>query len=181
MVFRPTKNLFENIRLRMLYKSAFPKEERKPFSIILNMSKCGKSDLWYFREKGRFLGWASTINASDKVLIDYFAVNKRLRGKGNGTRMLRALINHYSPKGVFLEIEIPYESSANYAERVRRKAFYLRSGFAEIGTRVELFGVDMELLGVGVSMTYDEYKRFYLENYSRYAYDHLRPVKGEEE
>ena len=176
--YRP-KNFIEMIKIRMLYRSAFPKEERKPFSMILKMQKAGKTDLWYFTENGRFLGFAATINSPDKVLIDYFTVNEGCRGQGNGTRMLKALIAHYSPKGVFLEIEIPYESSANYAERVRRKAFYLRAGLTEIGTRVELFGVDMELLGVGVSMTYDEYKSFYLDNYSRFAYDNIKPPKGE--
>lgn len=179
MNFYAPRNFIEMLKIRYLYRVSFPREERKPFSIILNMSKCGKSDLWYFREKGRFLGMASTINASDKVLIDYFAVNTRPRGQGNGTRMLKALIEHYSPRGVFLEIEIPCENSKNHGERVRRKAFYLRAGLSEMGTRAELFGVDMELLGVGVSMTYDEYKNFYLENYSRYAYDHIKPANGE--
>ena len=177
--YRP-KNFIDMIKIRLLYRSAFPKEERKPFSIILKMQKLGKTDLWYFTENGRFLGFVSTINGPDKVLIDYFTVNTSLRGQGNGTRMLQTLIEYYSPKGVFLEIEIPYENSENYEERVRRKAFYLRTGLNEIGTSVELFGVDMELLGVGVSMTYDEYRSFYLDNYSRYAYDHIKPVKNAE-
>ena len=176
MVFRPTKNLFENIRLRMLYKSAFPKEERKPFSIIKRMEKLGKSDIWYFENDGVFLGLATTINGEDTVLIDYFAVAKKQRGQGNGTAMLKALMEHYSPKGVFLEIEIPYEDSANYSERIRRKSFYLRAGLSQIGTRAKLFGVDMELLGAGVSMTFDEYREFYLKNYGRFAYDNIKRI-----
>ena len=160
----------------MLYRNAFPIEERKPFAIIKRMQALGKSDVWYFEENGVFLGLATTINGDDRVLIDYFAVAKKRRGRGCGTRMLPKLIEHYSPKGVFLEIEIPYEDSKNYEERVRRKEFYLRAGFSEMGTRVKLFGVDMELLGVGVDMSFDEYRAFYLENYSELAYNNIKPV-----
>ena len=177
MIFRPTKNLIEKIRLRLLYRSAFPKEERKPFFVIRRMEELGKTDVWYFEDNGAFLGLATTINGPDKILIDYFAVAKRRRGQGNGTAMLKALIEHYSPKGVFLEIEIPYEDSGNYADRVRRKQFYLRAGLSEIGTSAKLFGVDMELLGVGVTMSFDEYRAFYLENYSRLAYDNIEKIE----
>ena len=178
MTFRSPKNIIENIRLRMLYKKAFPREERKPFSIIMNMKKRGKTDVWYFEDNGIFLGLATTINGEDKVLIDYFAVAESKRGHGNGGRMLKALIEYYSPRGVFLEIEIPYEDSKNYSERVRRKEFYLRAGLTEMGTKAKLFGVDMELLGTGFSMTFDEYRAFYLENYGKFAYNHINRVSG---
>lgn len=176
MIYFKPKSLLHSIRIKGLYKRAFPKEERKPFWVIENMQKRGKSDIWYFEEEGAFLGLATTINGDDKVLIDYFAVLEKQRGKGNGERMLRALIDHYYPKGVFLEIEIPYEDSPNYSERVRRKRFYLRAGLVEVGTRVKLFGVDMELLSTGFYMSYDEYRRFYLDNYGAFAYDNIKPV-----
>ena len=176
--FKP-KGFFQIKRLKRLYRHAFPKEERKPFSVIMKMQRLGKSDVWYFEEDGHFLGLAATINGEDRVLIDYFAVSEKKRGQGCGTRMLKSLIGHYSGREVFLEIEIPYEHSENYRERVRRKSFYLRSGLAEMGTRVKLFGVDMELLGTGSPITYDEYKSFYLENYGRFAYDNIQPVDGE--
>lgn len=176
MTFRTPKNFFEYTRLRILYRSAFPIEERKPFSIIRRMQKLGKSDIWYFEDNGAFLGLATTINGEDMVLIDYFAVSRRQRGRGKGTEMLKALIDHYSPKGVFLEIEIPYEDSKNYEERLRRKQFYLRAGLSEIGTQVKLFGVDMELLSTGFTMSFDEYRDFYLNNYGRFAYDNIKAL-----
>ena len=176
MIYFKPKKLLQLIRLKGLYKRAFPIEERKPFSVITRMQRLGKSDVWYFEEDGAFLGLATTINGDDRVLIDYFAVSEKQRGKGNGGKMLRALIEHYSPKGVFLEIEIPYEDSENYSERIRRKSFYLRTGLTEMGTRAKLFGVDMELLGTGFSMTFDEYRSFYLENYGRFAYDNIKPI-----
>ena len=176
MTFYAPKSLIEYIRIRKLYKKAFPKEERKPFSIIKRMQKLGKSDLWYFEEDGVFLGMAATINGSRQVLVDYFAVDEKKRGMGHGGRMIEALIEHYSPRGVFLEIEIPYDTAKNCAERKRRKSFYLSHGLSEMGTRAKLFGVDMELLGTGFYMSFDDYRSFYLENYGRFAYDNIKAI-----
>ena len=176
MIYFKPKSLLHSIRIKRLYKRAFPKEERKPFSVIEDMQKRGKSDIWYFEEDGAFLGMATSIIGKDKVLIDYFAVLEKQRSKGNGERMLRALIDHYSPKGVFLEIEIPYEDSANYLDRQRRKRFYLRTGLVEMGTSAKLFGVDMELLSTGFCMSFDEYRDFYLSNCGAYAYNNIKPI-----
>ena len=176
MKYFAPKKLTEILRLKALYKRAFPREERKPFSIIRRMQRLGKSDIWYFEDDGEFLGLATTINGEREVLIDYFAVAEKKRGLGYGTKMLRMLIERYDPRGVFLEIEIPYEDSKNYAERVRRKKFYLSAGLLEMGTRASLFGVDMELLGVRCQLSFDEYHSFYLENYGRFAYDNIKEI-----
>ena len=176
MNYLAPRSFTELLRIKRLYKCAFPIEERKPFSIIRKMQKKGKTDLWYFEDNGKFIGMAATINGEGEILIDYFAVAERARGQGLGTAMLKALIEHYKPKGVFLEIEIPYEHSKNYLQRMRRKEFYLRAGLYEMGTRAKLFGVDMELLGVGCNFDFDEYRDFYLVNYGRFAYDNIEKI-----
>ena len=180
MNFRKPKSIFEYIKLFSLYQSAFPVSEKKPVSMILKMQKLGKTDIWYFEENGKFLGLAITINSEKTILIDYFAVKESERGKGNGERMLKAMISHYSGRGVFLEIEIPYDWADNYKDRLRRRSFYInRVGLIPMNTTAKLFGVDMELLGTdGCYLTYDEYRSFYLENYSRFAYDHITPADG---
>ena len=162
------------IRMRLLYREAFPRCERKPFSIIKAMAERGKTDLWYFEENGSFVGLCATINGSDKVLIDYLAVKKSKRGGGGGTKMLSQLLEHYRDYGVFLEIEELDPSAENNSERVRRKEFYLRAGLIPMDTHVKLFGVDMELLGKDCHLTFDEYREFYLTNYSKLAYDNIK-------
>ena len=180
MNLRKPKNLIEYVRIYTLYRRAFPVSEKKPFSMILKMEKCGATDVWYFEEDGKFLGLAITINSPDLILVDYFAVSEKLRGRGNGSGMLKSLIAHYSPRKVFLEIEFPYEDAENYADRVRRRRFYIqRVGLVPMETYACLFGVDMELLGTeGCHLTYDEYRDFYLNNYGKFAYDHITPPKG---
>ena len=176
MIFFTPSKISEYRKIKKLYRKSFPKCERKPFSVILKMMKKGKSDIIYFEEDGMFLGFATTINSDSLILIDYFAVNHRIRGQGYGSKMLRALLSNNSPKGVFLEIEIPYEDAPNYNERKRRKDFYLRAGLSEINTKAKLFGVDMELMGFNCTLDYNEYKDFYLVNYGKYAFDHIEPV-----
>ena len=166
--FTPTRHC-EYARFKRLYKSAFPRCERKPFSMIKKMHKGGTTDIWYFEREGEFLGLATTVNREDFVLIDYFAVSEEHRGQGNGTEMLRSLIDHYSPRGVFLEIEKPYKDGADYLTKLKRKEFYLGAGLCELGVSVSLFGVDMELMGTGLSLSFEEYRDFYLDRISSYA------------
>ena len=177
MQFFEPKGFFQLLRVRLLYRSAFPRCERKPFEMILSMAKKGKTDLWCFKDEKGFAGLAATINGKDAVLIDYLAVARRRRGQGVGSKMLAMLLEHYRDFGVFLEIEALDESAKNNAQRIRRREFYLHSGLEPMNTYAELFGVDMELLGHNCRLTFDEYKEFYLTNYSKFAYDHIKEAK----
>lgn len=176
MKFFKPKGFWQMLKIRLLYREAFPRCERKPFSIILSMAEKGKTDLWCFEDEYGFAGLAATINGEEAVLIDYLAVAKRRRGTGVGSKMLALLLEHYKEYGVFLEIEVPDPSAKNSVERARRREFYLRAGMQPMNTRVNLFGVDMELLGVRCHLTFDEYREFYLTNYGRFAYEHIKPA-----
>ena len=174
-ILRP-KGFLQYCQIKRLYREAFPKCERKPFSIIKKMTKAGKSDIWYFSDEDGFAGLITTINGSDTVLIDYLAVCRKRRGKGLGSEMLRLFFEKYSDFGVFLEIERPDEKAENNEERLRRREFYLRAGFTPMNTYAKLFGVDMELLGVNCQLDFDSYRNFYLTNYGRFAYDHISKI-----
>lgn len=166
------------LRIYRLYQSTFPRNEKKPFSMIRSMHKKGKSDVWYCEEDGKFVGLVITINGPDKVLLDYLAVHEKYRGRGVGSELLRQMRQQYAGKGVFLEIETVKESAENYEERKRRKKFYLSNGMTELGVLVELFGVEMELLGFDCTLTFDEYHDFYRDNYNAWAAEHVKRVKA---
>ena len=152
-------------RVWRLYMEAFPASERKPFFVIRNMHKVGKTDIWCLMDGGRFRGIAITINSPQLVLLDYFAVVKRDRGQGIGHAALAAFLEHYRDRGVFLEIEDPSLLGADQLLRQRRKAFYRSCGLEELGVKALLFGVPMELLGVRCTMTFVKYKNFFAEFY----------------
>lgn len=173
---RPS-SLLQWFKIYRLYHSAFPRSERKPFSMIYKMYRSGKTDVWYCTDEGKFVGIAITINGDNAILLDYFAMEKNLRSKGYGSAILRAVIKHYAPKTVFGEIETVFEDCDDLDIRIRRKQFYLRNGLKEMGVMVYLFGVKMELLTSDQSMTFDEYRDFYKDNYNQWAADHILPAE----
>ena len=161
----------------MLYRSAFPRYERKPFSRITSMAKAGRADLWTIREDGAFAGFAATVNAPKLVLLDYLAVSKKYRGGGIGTAAMGTLMDHYRDRGLFVEIESTFEDAENLRERQKRKQFYVNCGMEPMGTEADLFGVRMELLGVRCHLDFESYRSFYRDHYSPWAAEHVKEVR----
>lgn len=143
-----------------LYMEAFPEEERKPFELMQQKVQEGKMEILAIEEEG-FAGLAITVLYEDRVLLDYFAIAPECREKGVGSRALQMLKERYKEKCFFLEIELIDEKAINNAERIRRKAFYKRNGMKEVGVRVCLFGVDMELLTAQKPLTFESYFEVY--------------------
>ena len=176
MNLRQATTLPDWIRFMRLYRQAFPREERKPVSMIRRMQKKGKTDVWCLEQDGQFVGLAATINGPEQILIDYLAILPKRRGHGDGSEALRQLRQQYAGKGVFLEIECVCQEADNYEERKRRKHFYLSNGLQEMHTTAKLFGVDMELLGFDCQLDFDQYRAFYRDNYGQWAADHITEV-----
>ena len=159
-----------------LYRAAFPREERKPFSVIRKMARRGRADIWTIRHDGRFAGLAATVNGQENILLDYFAVREALRGRGVGSAALKCLMDHYAQKGFFVEIESTFGPSENPGERQKRKEFYVNCGLIPMDTEADVFGVRMELLGVRCHLDFEQYRNFYRDDYSPWAADHIREV-----
>ena len=160
------------LHIRLLYRRAFPRYERKPFAVIRRMQREGRTDVWLAESHGRFAGLAATINGADAILLDYLAVSPGSRGQGIGSAMLQDLLRHYAGKGLFVEIEAA-DRDDPAGEKLRRKQFYQRNGMSELGVTVMLFGVRMELLGQGVSLDFDGYREFYRTHYNPWAAEHV--------
>jgi GNAT superfamily N-acetyltransferase len=164
------------LRIYRLYRRAFPREERKPFGIICRMHRAGRTDVWILRQGGCFAGFASTVNGDGVILLDYLAVPERLRGQGAGSAALATLCRAYPGQGLFVEIESPFTDADNRAERLRRRAFYERSGFLPARTMADVFGVPMELLCHGCTLDFAAYHHFYRTYYSAWAAQHITPL-----
>ena len=169
------------LALYRLYLQSFPASERKPFSIIRKMYRQGKGDVWCILRKGEFSGMVTTIQGKDQTLLDYFAVKKDARGQGIGTEALKRLLERYGDGGFFLEIESTREDSPDLSAREKRKSFYGSCGFVPMDVEAEVFGVRMELLGVNCRMDFADYRRFYREEYSPWAAEHILPAPGDTE
>ena len=167
------ENMLHWLSLYRLYLSAFPREERKPFSIIYRMYRRGKSDVWRICRDNRMVGLATTVNGEGLVLLDYFAVAEKLRGRGVGSQALQLLQQKYDHVGFFGEIESTHEDAPNRELRLRRLEFYRRGGMEPLDVHAEVFGVKMELLGSRCSLTFADYRDFYEKYYSPWAAKHI--------
>jgi len=162
--------------IRRLYRRAFPISERKPFAVIRRMYRQGRTDVWLLLKGGRFAGFATTINGEGLVLIDYLAVSEKRRGQGVGSSALRALVRAYPDCGLFVEIESPFDDGDDQPDRIRRRAFYRRCGFEPSRTMASVFGVPMELLGHGCTVSFEAYHDFYDTHYNQWAAAHITPL-----
>ena len=171
------KNCLHWFKIYQLYKKAFPLYERKPFALIYNTFHKGNTDVWYIQDNENFIGLAITMNDQDLVLLDYFAIIENSRNQGYGSKSLQILQNIYQHQRLFIEIESTLNMSDNYAERLKRKQFYLRNGMMELGILANVFGVDMELLGFSQNITFEDYYNVYLHIYGRQSANHLVEIK----
>ena len=146
-----------------LYLEAFPSEERKPFSLIERKTAMGSMEILVLKERANRIGLAITALEEELVLLDYFAIAPEYRDKGYGTEALLLLEALYSGRQFFLEIEEPGQGAPNQQERIRRKNFYIRNGMRETGIRIQLFGVDMEILATAVELTFKKCEKLYRE------------------
>ena len=161
------------LKIRRLYRLAFPRAERKPFSAILKIHRSNRGDVWYCTVGGHFAGFASTVRGGELVLVDYLAVSPAMRDGGIGSAILGELRNKYPEQHLFLEIESVWEDVPDRDARLRRKAFYLRNGFTPMKLMIWLFGVKMEVLGIDCTMDYSQYHDFYHTYLSPWAAEHI--------
>lgn len=151
-----------------LYMSAFPKEERKPFALMLEKCEEGSMEMLCIEDESQdFLGLAIFVLYKDFVLLDYFAVADEHRGRGIGSEALRVLQTYYEGKRFFLEIEDIHVEAKNQEERMRRRAFYLRNDMHVMPFTVDLFGVPMEVLTYNCQIASDEYMQLYIDVFGR--------------
>ena len=148
--------LIENLYLR-----AFPKSERKPFSLMVGKQAEGTMELLSIEENHVFLGLAIFAHDKDIALLDYFAITDEMRGNGIGSRAIKALQKIYAGKRFVLEIETTKKPCNDLEMREHRKAFYLRNGLHTMDFDVNLFGVEMEVLSNADHLNFDEYLNVY--------------------
>ena len=161
-------NYKDNLKeIEYLYLTAFPKNERKPFDLILEKCNNGSIEIISIQnDNSNFLGFAIMILHDDMVLLDYFAIAPESRGQNLGSTALKMLFERYNNKRFILEIENTEIESYNLEERKRRKAFYLKNGMSVMPFKVNLIGVEMEVLTHNCEVTYEEYYSIYENTFS---------------
>ncbi len=128
---------------RSLYESAFPEEERPPFSILLGMKN---NTLYMVVENDTFIGLIDTAKYQDQLYIFFLAIEPSMQSKGYGTQILKDIVAKNPEKRIYLSIETMDPKADNYSQRLQRLAFYERNGFFRTGESFDEFGVTYDLL-----------------------------------
>ncbi|MEY8309056.1 GNAT family N-acetyltransferase [Erysipelotrichaceae bacterium 51-3] len=150
--FRRSNSEYEEVY--QLYHDAFPDSERKPMEMVLQSVQKGRMEAYSAFDHNEFAGLLFLVNGQQADILDYLAVNPKLRDRGIGSRLLSWLKDHRS-KPFIIEIESTFTASDQIP--ARRKAFYLRNNMIDCNQEIQLFGVEMELLSYPTPVTYDQY------------------------
>ncbi len=158
-----TKDLPEYKEVRNLYLTAFPKEERMPWRMVMRMTKKGSLETVAYYDDSTLVGLSMCAENGDQVFLFYLAVTTEIRNKGYGSQIIRELKERYPGKVLFLDSERLDPEAPNNDQRIRRMAFYERNGIHQTGAFTHYGGVDYELLATDKNFTKDDFMRFVKE------------------
>lgn len=162
--------------IRRLYTTAFPRQEQAPLAFLFHRAKRGKADFQAVFDGEIFVGLTLVAGTNDIVTLMFFAIEDAVRGRGYGSRILRAVQQKYHGKRLFLNIEPLDPAAPNYAQRVKRKAFYLRNGFEDLQYTVREAGVTYEMLSFGGPVSRREYEQVMQVLFGRLLYFLIRTL-----
>lgn len=165
---RVTKQTPELDRIKSLYQSAFPENERKPLGLFLEEADC--CDFVAFYEGDLYCGFAILLTWKDITHILYFAVENTLRDRGYGAQALKLLWSLRPGNRFIADIEVDDIHSSNHGQRQKRKQFYLRNGYQESGVTYEWQDENYEILVSGGTVTLQEDDDFW---------EYFEPVYGD--
>ena len=132
------------------YRRHFPKQERKPYTTIMQLVLRRCYEGYGLFDGDRLCAYALVMKNKGDVLLDYFAVQEDLRGQGIGTEFLNRLCNTFLQRGqvVFAEIEMeePGDTADRAAEKKARQKFYTDNGWQVTRASLTLFDVDYVII-----------------------------------
>ena len=121
-----TKRYF---KVKKLYLSAFPKNERFPFVGLLAMALQKRVNLQAVYDHDNFIGLIFWTYAEKIIYIGYLAVDPVWRGKGYGSEILNLMKRNHLGQEIVLDIEPVTKTAKNYSQRINRLLFYKHNGF----------------------------------------------------
>lgn len=120
------------IKVKKLYKEAFPKNERIPIFVLKFLSKKGKADFFEIYDDTKFVGIMYNVYYKDIVFVFYLAIDNQFRGQGYGSKVLDLIKERHSENRIILNIEQINEKFSNNKQRIKRKEFYEKNDFKSL-------------------------------------------------
>lgn len=147
-------------KLDKIYHEAFPKTEQVPLDELLNHT-LGDIKTYIFTYKNSFVGFCSTLSYKNIVYLLYFAMSSKYRNRGFGSQALELIKNQYQDTVILADIENVSYNSTNYLQRIKRKKFYLRSGFTDTSISYIQRNTEFIILKYGKNVLKEEIDEFW--------------------
>ncbi len=159
-------------RIKKLYCTAFPDDERAPMFMLLRRSGRKGVDFWSLYADGEWFGFAYAITEDDLTYLFYLAVSEEKRGRGLGSKALSVLKMKYYGNRFFLALEQLDETAENYPERLKRRQFYINNGLAPLDRTIKEGNVIYDVMGTGGNVGPHEYIRM-MKNYLGFPFSRI--------
>ena len=147
------RKFFEQIN-----EEAFPLSERISFDEFFAFAAKTGADILGIYDGMAPVGFFVLLKNTECGYVFFFAIDKSRRSSGYGSAAMKKLIDTYSEQQIILDFEILDENAENYAQRIRRKGFYLRNGFHETGNYTILRGDKFEVVCTGGELNRPAFK-----------------------
>lgn len=93
----------DNAQVKQLYESAFPENERIPWTDLVRLIAEMQLDFTTYEENNQLVGFTIVYPSSKVNWFWYFAVTEEFRGQGIGQQILTLLIQKYEGKSIVLD------------------------------------------------------------------------------
>lgn len=157
MQIREATNRNDLKQIKQLYLSAFPKEERPPFSLLCHKAKQNKGTFLLLEDNQYFIGFMHVAKSNSLVYLAFFAIDNQYRGKGYGSQALALLKKNYQDIPILIAREILDPSCDNYVQREQRYHFYLNNGFVDLPYSIQEGNVIYDSMSTHPSVKPEQY------------------------
>ncbi len=151
--------------IKAINKEAFPPNERFSLEKFFEIQDAGFGYVLAILDGDLIVGFAIICFSEKLHLILYFAIDKKYRGKGYGTRIVKAIKEYAmdeSKKRVYiLDVETPDPESSNYQQRKDRIRFYKNLGYRMTNLRFTERGGEFAVMADSDTMGEDEIDKEY--------------------
>ena len=166
--------------IESLYNSAFPEDERPPFSWTYEVfSKTDESFIVGYYENDVFIGYIHYVIYLDIIYIAFFAIAEEKRNQGYGTMILNDMREEYLFHTLLLCFEEVDKKYSDYDNRVKRMKFYETNGYVDNGLKTQEGDVVYQSAYNGsMKVSYQEYQQIFDLVYGKGAHEkYLKCVK----
>lgn len=155
----------EHKDFKKLYYSVFPKDERRPWVLLMTLIKKDKIKAFSIYDRDDFIGILVYSSFEDILWIDYLATSEDVRGNGYGHKILDILQQEHFGNRFFVEVETPDPNSEEYENQLKRISFYEHNGYSNTGVRANVFNCDFTLYSKGGTITFEDYENITVNSY----------------